>query len=456
MRDFLNELRAVSGTKEKIALLRSMIEEDENTAIYFNMALNPYKTYGVKKIPDDAPSFIATEKYSLPIIFEKVEQLSKLNRSNKTLEVVDDILAHSENIDTISRLILKDVDCGISVANFNKAIPDNLLEKYKIMDYPCCLISSDINKASAKFNWEEGVICQEKCDGMRFNAIVSGKTVEFFGRSGKPITILSESFEQEFKDLASSFDGDLVFDGELLVENDGEILDRKTGNGILNKAVRGTIGEKESDMIVATLWDIIPKELFVTQTYKKFESPEYEYESRFKRLEDMRKLILFKDSDFMFKKIRLVDSQIVYSLDEAYDAFKIKLSQGKEGVILKSKHSYWKNTRLTDCVKLKDIRDCDLVVSGYLEGTGKYKGKLGALMCESSDGKLVVNVGTGFSDEERETFTKETAIGKIVTVQYNAVIEDKKTKVKSLFLPRFVEFRSDKDVADTYDKICGG
>lgn len=455
MRDFLNELRAVSGTKEKIALLRSMIEDDENIAIYFNMALNPYKTYGIKKIPDDVPSYIADEKYSLPIIFEKVEQLSRMNRSNKTLEVVDEILAHSEDVDMVSRLILKDVDCGVSIANFNKAIPDNLLNTYKIMDYPCCLISADIEKVTAKFNWEDGVFCQEKCDGMRFNAIVSGKNVEFFGRSGKPITILSDSFVQEFKDLASSFDGDLVFDGELLVEEDGEILDRKTGNGILNKAVRGTIGEKESDMIVSTLWDVIPKELFVNQNYADFALPEFEYQSRFKRLEDMRKLISFKDSDFSFKKIRLVDSQIVHSMAEAYDAFKIKLSQGKEGVVLKSPHSYWKNTRLTDCVKLKDIRDCDLEVFGYVEGTGKYAGKLGALTCVSSDKILMVNVGTGFSDEEREYFTHDNTIGKIVTVQYNAVIEDKKTHVKSLFLPRFVEFRSDKTEADSYEKIVG-
>lgn len=455
MRDFLNELRAVSGTKEKIALLRSMIEEDEYIAIYFNMALNPYKNYGIKKIPYEIPSMVSEEKYDMPTIFEKVEELSRMNRSTKTLDLLDDILSHSEDVDMVSRLILKDANCGVNIATFNKAIPDALVVKYKIMDYPCCLVSADVEKVTAKFDWDEGVYCQEKCDGMRFNAIISGKekTIEFFGRSGKPITILSESFVEEFKNLASSFDGDLVFDGELLVEEDGEILDRKTGNGILNKAVRGTINEKESDMIVATLWDVIPKELFVTQNYEKYALPEYEYHSRFNRISDMIKLVAFKDIEYLFKKIRLVDSRVVHSIDEAYDDFKVKLSQGKEGVVLKSKHSYWKNTRLTDCVKLKEIRDCDLKVIGFVDGTGKYDGKMGALTCQSSDGKLLVNVGTGFSDEERETITEENIVGKIVTVQYNMLIEDKKTKVKSLFLPRFVEIRSDKVEADSLEKI---
>jgi hypothetical protein len=36
-----------------------------------------------------------------------------------------------------------------------------------------------------------------------------------------------------------------------------------------------------------------------------------------------------------------------------------------------------------------------------------------------------------------------------VAVKYNALIDDKKTGQKSLFLPVFVEIREDKKVADT-------
>jgi ATP-dependent DNA ligase len=93
------------------------------------------------------------------------------------------------------------------------------------------------------------------------------------------------------------------------------------------------------------------------------------------------------------------------------------------------------------------------VVVGWEEGTGKNKGRLGALVCESSDGLIQVNVGSGYSDEQREEFTKTTAIGKIVTVKYNARIKDRGDGVERLFLPTFIEMREDKDVADSSKKI---
>jgi hypothetical protein len=78
---------------------------------------------------------------------------------------------------------------------------------------------------------------------------------------------------------------------------------------------------------------------------------------------------------------------------------------------------------------------------------------MGALVCETSDGKIRVNVGTGWSDEDRETITKENSIGKILTVMYNQRITKKDGGPDSLFLPRAVEFRFDKNVANSSDEI---
>jgi hypothetical protein len=68
-------------------------------------------------------------------------------------------------------------------------------------------------------------------------------------------------------------------------------------------------------------------------------------------------------------------------------------------------------------------------------------------MVESGDGEVQCSVGTGLSDEERSMAFSEFE-NKIVAVKYNAVITDKKTGHKSLFLPVFVEIREDKTVAD--------
>ena len=73
---------------------------------------------------------------------------------------------------------------------------------------------------------------------------------------------------------------------------------------------------------------------------------------------------------------------------------------------------------------------------------------MGALECQNKDGSIVVSVGTGFVDEHRDKFTKSYSVGKIISVQYNAVIDRKSDNIKSLFLPVFVEFRPDKEEAD--------
>jgi ATP-dependent DNA ligase len=93
-----------------------------------------------------------------------------------------------------------------------------------------------------------------------------------------------------------------------------------------------------------------------------------------------------------------------------------------------------------------------LRVTGFLPGTGKYEGKIGSLLVESADGKVKSAVGTGLDDEER-SYDPSEFVGQIVAVKYNALIEDKKTGQKSLFLPVFIEVRSDKATADNFSRV---
>jgi hypothetical protein len=87
------------------------------------------------------------------------------------------------------------------------------------------------------------------------------------------------------------------------------------------------------------------------------------------------------------------------------------------------------------------------------EGTGKNKGRLGALVCESSDGVIRVNVGSGYSDEQRGEYTFSKVVGKVATVRYNARIKERSGETESLFLPRFIELREDKDIAESSKSI---
>jgi ATP-dependent DNA ligase len=276
---------------------------------------------------------------------------------------------------------------------------------------------------------------------MRFNAIVKNNTVEYRSRNGKELTIPNNLFDETFIRLANLYGGDVIFDGELLVaDSSGKPLERKTGNGILSKGVKGTMSEKEALMVRATLWDYIPFEDF---TKGKFEEI---YSTRFSTLTNLLSKLEEKHSQLKHY-VELVYTKEVNSQAQATSLFESFLAAGQEGTILKSKTGIWEDKRSKVQIKFKGELECDLRIVGWEEGTGRNKGRLGALVCESEDGMIRVNVGSGYKDEERDSF-RQSMIGQIATVKYNARIKDRGSNVESLFLPTFIELRLDKDIAD--------
>jgi ATP-dependent DNA ligase len=270
---------------------------------------------------------------------------------------------------------------------------------------------------------------------MRFNAIVHNGAVEFRTRNGKELDLLG-NLSEEFVYLS---DGkDLVFDGELLVKDNGVILDRKTGNGILMKAQRGTLSDKEASMVNAVIWDCIPYDKFISGK----DTTRY-----CDRIEPITTYSLPK-------KISFITNTVVFNLEEARTIFEEYLAEGQEGIILKDINGIWENKRSKTQIKFKGELECDLKIVGIQEGTpgSKCEGMLGALLCESSDGILKVGVGSGFNDDQRKKLINENLIGKTVAVKYNSRIVTK-TGEHSLFLPIFVEIREDKDVADSSGDI---
>jgi len=275
---------------------------------------------------------------------------------------------------------------------------------------------------------------QLKMDGMRFNAIVKDGKCEFRSRNGKEIQLLG-NLEQEFVTLANGID--CVFDGELLVNDKGVVLDRQTGNGILNKANKGTISDLEAHKVHATIWDIIPY-VYFTDGYCP--TP---YQTRFSSLKAMN----------LPKKIHLVDNIIVTNYEVAKDVFEIYLSEGQEGIILKDLNGVWENKRAKHQIKFKGELECDLKIVAVEEGSGKYAGILGAILCESADGVIKVSVGSGFTDQQRKDLWKQNLVDGIAAIKYNMRTKNKLGD-ESLFLPIFMEIRDDKDQADSSDSIA--
>jgi len=401
------------------------------------LALDPLISFYIRKIPE----YKATGNAKLSDAMNTLENefVTRNFTGNAAIKLLTNVLESLSETDAgvIEKIIKKDLRCGVSEATANKIWPK------LVSTYPVMLASGFDQKLVDKIKFP--AYCQLKLDGMRFNAIVRKGVVEYRSRNGKELNIPSKLFSDSLINLASYYDTDVIFDGELLVADfAGKPLDRKTGNGILSKGVKGTMSVQEAEQVRVTLWDAIPYTGFKAGVYK------IPYMTRYTEL--LNNISEFKKSSSVGHLIDIVWTREVYNQLEAQKFFEKFLADGQEGTILKSKINIWEDKRSKDQIKFKGELECDLKVIEWEEGTGKNKGRLGALVCASSDGWIQVNVGSGYTDLERDSYGRDI-IGKIVTVKYNARIKDRGQGVERLFLPIFIELRLDKDVADTSKKI---
>lgn len=138
---------------------------------------------------------------------------------------------------------------------------------------------------------------------------------------------------------------------------------------------------------------------------------------------------------------RITNEKALFSMAESIWA------AGGEGVVARPEFAaYYPGKRNQYMVKLKKGVSFDLKVVALEEGTGKYKGCTGKLVCQDRNGKKI-KVGSGLSDEQRRTwwspFGYDCVIGKIVQIDAMAV----STK-GVLREPRFKGIRTDKTEVD--------
>ena len=415
----LHQLEAASGRLEKEAILKAHAT-DQTFKEVCRLTLDPLTNFYIKKLPAAGPKPTG-DTWSLDKALKSIEgwlATRKMRGKSATTHLERLFACVSDDDQEVLRRVLgRNLKCGVSEATVEKIWPDLKLS------YPCMLVSPLTEKTKVKFP----CIVQTKMDGMRFNAHVTNGDVVFRSRAGKDLAFEGLPIEADFQKLPEG-----VYDGELLVANS----DRKTGNGILTKFQKGTGTVVVGRDIHAKVWDVIP----VTDFAKG--SCSIGYFERFLILSGTLKAA-------RPKAIILVQTWLAVSnMEEAQTIYKEQLAHGEEGVILKDPKGPWEDKRVKHQVKMKAELEADLRVTGFLPGAGKFEGKIGSLLVESADGKVKTAVGTGLNDEERSWDPKEF-IGKIVAVKYNALIDDKKTGLKSLFLPVFVEIRDDKTVADT-------
>ena len=425
---FLESIAANSSRNFK----RDQLEANKDNELLrevIRLALCPFTQFYQRKIPAYTPNMTghpASLASMLPALYDLRERLVTGNAAIDHLTNILQALS-PDDAKVMERIIQKDLKCGVQASTANDVWMG------LVHEYPVMLCSPFEQKLVDKIKFPAMV--QLKMDGMRFNAIVRDGKCEFRSRNGKEIQLLG-NLEQDFIDMAGPVD--CVFDGELLVMEGDKILDRQTGNGILNKANKGTISAADAAKVRATVWDVIPYVMFETG---------YCGTPYSKRIETLANLLATHEPD----KVYLVQKTVVENIEEANVIFERYLSMGQEGIILKDLSGVWEDKRSKTQIKFKGELECDLKIVGIEEGTGKYAGMLGAILCESADGVIKVRVGSGFSDEQRKNLGKEI-IDKIAAIKYNTRIKNKAGE-ESLFLPIILEIRDDKEVADSSKDI---
>lgn len=443
MYDVLLAITEAKGSNDKIDVIKSLSEEalDELKTVA-TFALDPMLSYYMSEVGTFRPTLFDTlEQYTMNDAYSHLMYVC--NRGGARREDKDKLarIAASVGKDgskVIDLIVGRDLKCGVGIKSFRKVFGKDFLP-----DFPVALTGSyDEKKINKDINFSVGAYSQLKSDGARCVVTQRNGNIMARSRNGNEIKGLDHII-RDLIDLGLDNESgvDIDIDGELVAIFDGVIQPREIGNGLVNKAIRGTISTTEANTLFFVAWDMIH--------HNKLSEPYFD------RLSNLTFFI--EGARF----IKATETKVVFSLAEAKQHYAELVARGEEGTILKNKSAIWTagdaaSKRNCNGYKLKEEHRAEFIIVGTESGKAKskYDGLIGSLVCESSCGGIKFNVGSGLTDKDRN-LDPNSLIGGIVSVTYNGRIKPEGRDYYSLFLPRVSEFRNDKDTADSLSKVEG-
>lgn len=444
---WINKLNELDGRLHKEDVLKQALEAATlgsiNAQVFLGLlkaCYNPYVTFGVKQIPDTVGIVSADNPWG-----EFNDLLIKLTARALTGHAARDaILEMAERFDStewntfLAPVLRRDMRAGISSTTINKICKKT---DYEIPIFGCQLATNSEGRPEMKGMKR----LEPKLDGVRVLMTVIpsdfGVTVVSYSRNGKifeNFTHIEEQISLNWTTLVRACAG--VDQGRSLVDGfvlDGEVIGN-TFQELMRQARRKT--DVQADDSVFNIFDIVPLQDFRNGHWNA------QLKKRIALLDNMRPVIHNMPNVELLPHI-MVDLDTAAGKDQLERYAKDNVNAGFEGIMIKNMDAPYLCKRSTDWMKWKPTITVDLEVVGVEEGTGRNAGRLGALVCAGQDdGKdISVNVGSGFSDTDRDTYWTDSryVIGRTAEILCD-VITQNQDGTYSLRFPRFVRFRDDK------------
>lgn len=427
----ISDLERHPSRLNKEAIIQVQAEAKNNEFFEgVRLAMDTKITFGLKAIPEkkdaDGPG-LTWDVFSLVV----TGFVTRAVTGNLARDMVNDLMksATKEQWNNwYRRILIKDLRCGVSEKTVNKVV-EKKYEHYTIPVFSCQLAHDSANHETKVVGRK---LIEVKLDGVRVITIVypDGR-VDQFSRNGKELVnfpLIKEQFARVAR--AGGISEPTVFDGEVMSSSFQDLM----------KHVHRKSDVKTDDAILH-LFDIVPLADFET--------------GKCATRQDQRSQMLevwHSTWANVIPNITVVGQKNV-DLNTALGQLQYKeinaqaIAGGYEGIMIKDIDAPYECKRTVAWLKLKPFIEVSLEVINVEEGTGKNVGRLGALVCSGvDDGKTItVNVGSGFSDDQRIEFwnLRSELIGNVVEVRADAVTQNQ-DGTYSLRFPRFLRFRGFK------------
>jgi DNA ligase 1 len=318
------------------------------------------------------------------------------------------ILEHSEFKDILLKIIDRNLETRVTSTLINRVIPGLIPE----FDVALCE-SYDKLEDKKKPNFQTEIwYSSRKLDGCRAPVVIDANgDGTFYSRTGKEFKTLSNVL-RELKRLGFK---DVVLDGEIcIVDENGQ----DDFTAIMKEITKKdhTVGNPNY-----RIFDVLTHEEFFSKTSKAT------FSERISRLGD----IVFAGNQM----IQVLPQERLKN-QAHLDRLRAEAAEkGWEGLIIRKDVAY-KGKRSKDILKVKNFLDAEYVVEDVINGPFRYIAEIdidqsGIITKKEITEEMLsavvikhkghpVDVGSGFSIEQRKTFFKDPSkiIGKTITVKY--------------------------------------